>query len=196
MSTPGLHKTSLRSPGRASQKTTPAGWYAASGTAHRWRGKEWSERSVCGAFVRQVHWHLVSERARTVRFCEACREGKNPKAAADAGAKRLEALAKTIPRRATLDRQRRACGKPRCVCAGGGGAMHGPYWYAFWKEGGKTRSAYVGSDARLGKLLTLREDLAGAKGRALADVDEGFELDAYELRGVHKARRRPLWRPR
>jgi DnaJ-class molecular chaperone len=27
---------------------------------------------------------------------------------------------------------------------------HGPYWYAFWKEGGKTRSKYVGK-ARPGR---------------------------------------------
>jgi hypothetical protein len=34
------------------------------------------------------------------------------------------------------------CGKENCKCASGKG--HGPYWYAFWSEGGKTRSKYVG----------------------------------------------------
>ncbi len=35
------------------------------------------------------------------------------------------------------------CGKPSCKkCNGGQG--HGPYWYAYWSEGGKTRSKYIG----------------------------------------------------
>lgn len=34
------------------------------------------------------------------------------------------------------------CGKENCKCAKGGG--HGPYWYAYWSEQGKTRSQYVG----------------------------------------------------
>jgi len=34
------------------------------------------------------------------------------------------------------------CGKENCKCAKGNG--HGPYWYAFWSEDGKTRAKYVG----------------------------------------------------
>lgn len=35
------------------------------------------------------------------------------------------------------------CGKERCKkCAKGEG--HGPYWYAYWWEGGKTRKKYIG----------------------------------------------------
>ncbi len=35
------------------------------------------------------------------------------------------------------------CGKARCKrCREGHG--HGPYWYAYWSEGGRTRSRYVG----------------------------------------------------
>lgn len=34
------------------------------------------------------------------------------------------------------------CGKKSCKCADG--YLHGPYWYAYWSEGGKTRSQYVG----------------------------------------------------
>ena len=30
------------------------------------------------------------------------------------------------------------CGKCNTNCA------HGPYWYAYWKEGGKTRKRYIG----------------------------------------------------
>ena len=31
------------------------------------------------------------------------------------------------------------CGKPSCK-----GCPHGPYWYATWQEGGRTRTSYVG----------------------------------------------------
>jgi hypothetical protein len=34
------------------------------------------------------------------------------------------------------------CGKKNCHCAEG--KLHGPYWYAYWTEGGRTRSQYVG----------------------------------------------------
>ncbi len=37
----------------------------------------------------------------------------------------------------------RKCGKPNCsTCRSGKG--HGPYWYATWRDGGSTRSFYVG----------------------------------------------------
>ena len=43
----------------------------------------------------------------------------------------------------TYTRQHRRCGKARCtVCRDGPG--HGPYWYAFWEEDGRTRSRYLG----------------------------------------------------
>jgi hypothetical protein len=34
------------------------------------------------------------------------------------------------------------CGKDNCRCRRG--QEHGPYWYAYWSEGGKTRSKYIG----------------------------------------------------
>jgi hypothetical protein len=34
------------------------------------------------------------------------------------------------------------CGKAGCKCTKG--EPHGPYWYAYWSEGGKTKSEYVG----------------------------------------------------
>lgn len=34
------------------------------------------------------------------------------------------------------------CGKKGCRCAEG--QLHGPYWYAYWSEGGRVRSQYVG----------------------------------------------------
>lgn len=34
------------------------------------------------------------------------------------------------------------CGKPRCR------RWHGPYWYAYWSAGGRTRSLYIGKRLR------------------------------------------------
>lgn len=43
----------------------------------------------------------------------------------------------------TYQLQYRKCGKPRCsTCQQGMG--HGPYWYAYWREGARLRSGYVG----------------------------------------------------
>jgi hypothetical protein len=39
----------------------------------------------------------------------------------------------------TYRTQRVQCGKSCAACP------HGPYWYAFWKEGGRSRSQYIGN---------------------------------------------------
>jgi hypothetical protein len=36
------------------------------------------------------------------------------------------------------------CGKVNCRCSGG--ELHGPYWYAYWTEGRRTRSRYLGKE--------------------------------------------------
>lgn len=41
------------------------------------------------------------------------------------------------------------CGKKGCKCADGN--LHGPYWYAYWSEDGKTKSKYIGK--KLGKRI-------------------------------------------
>jgi len=38
--------------------------------------------------------------------------------------------------------ERVRCGKENCKCSKG--ELHGPYWYAYWSEGGKVRSQYIG----------------------------------------------------
>lgn len=42
--------------------------------------------------------------------------------------------------------QKRRCNKEGCFCMDGEVAIvgHGPYWYAYWNDGGKTQSKYVG----------------------------------------------------
>ncbi len=43
----------------------------------------------------------------------------------------------------TYQLQFRKCGKPTCsTCKMGPG--HGPYWYAYWREGARLRSSYIG----------------------------------------------------
>ena len=43
----------------------------------------------------------------------------------------------------TYQLQHRKCGKTSCgTCRTGQG--HGPYWYAYWREGSRLRSGYVG----------------------------------------------------
>ena len=43
----------------------------------------------------------------------------------------------------TYQLQHRKCGKASCsTCRTGHG--HGPYWYAYWREGSRLRSGYVG----------------------------------------------------
>ncbi len=39
------------------------------------------------------------------------------------------------------------CGRPTCKCAEGGQG-HGPYWYAYWWQGGRTRSKYIGKQLK------------------------------------------------
>lgn len=43
----------------------------------------------------------------------------------------------------TYQLQYRKCGKSTCgTCKMGPG--HGPYWYAYWREGARLRSGYIG----------------------------------------------------
>jgi hypothetical protein len=45
-------------------------------------------------------------------------------------------------RHKTYRRELVRCGKKDCKCAEG--QLHGPYWYAYWMEGGRTKSQYIG----------------------------------------------------
>jgi len=49
----------------------------------------------------------------------------------------------------TYQLQYRKCGNASCgTCKRGPG--HGPYWYAYWREGAKLRSGYVGKTQPVG----------------------------------------------
>jgi len=60
----------------------------------------------------------------------------------------------TVPLRGTMNLKRSLrhytyrreyvkCGKQGCSCAKGKG--HGPYWYAYWREGKKLKKKYLGT---------------------------------------------------
>ncbi len=44
--------------------------------------------------------------------------------------------------------ERVRCGKAGCKCAGKDGELHGPYWYAYWRDNGKLKSRYVSKQLR------------------------------------------------
>jgi hypothetical protein len=52
------------------------------------------------------------------------------------------ASTKQIVGKKTYQSEMVRCGKKGCRCSRG--ELHGPYWYAYWTEDGKTRSEYVG----------------------------------------------------
>jgi hypothetical protein len=45
-------------------------------------------------------------------------------------------------RRKTYRQEYTRCGKPTCRCVAGEG--HGPYWFAYWSQEGRTRKEYIG----------------------------------------------------
>lgn len=51
-----------------------------------------------------------------------------------------------IPPHATYEQEYVRCGKPRCGCHGGKG--HGPYWYAYWRQGTRLHRRYIGKRYR------------------------------------------------
>ena len=59
----------------------------------------------------------------------------------------------------TYQRELIKCGKPKCR------KWHGPYWYAYWSAGSRTRTLYIGKQLRPAQqVLTERAAKAGAGG--------------------------------
>jgi hypothetical protein len=60
-----------------------------------------------------------------------------------------EAPAELLHEHVTYRQEYVRCGKASCKrCAAGQG--HGPYWYAYWSTGGRTRSKYIGKTRPIG----------------------------------------------
>jgi hypothetical protein len=53
------------------------------------------------------------------------------------------------------------CGKASCKCVEG--KLHGPYWYAYWSEGGKSKSQYIGK--RLPKGIKIARNVSAHRVR-------------------------------
>lgn len=61
----------------------------------------------------------------------------------DASVRKPEAVTGEVrPASRSVRAQYVRCGRPDCSCATGKG--HGPYWYEYWREGGRIRSKYLG----------------------------------------------------
>lgn len=52
------------------------------------------------------------------------------------------------------------CGKARC------NKWHGPYWYAYWSSGGKTRTLYIGKILRSAKEVADERNARKRRGRS------------------------------
>ncbi len=79
----------------------------------------------------------------------------------------------------TYTQQYRRCGKPTCVqCATGatGGAGHGPYWFAYWREGGRAHSLIAYGGLQLHEPLVLR-------GRSIRSLWQPRSAFSFGLRG-------------
>lgn len=87
----------------------------------------------------------------------------------------------SIPANATLEQRFVKCGKPTCGC-GTGHLQHGPYWYAYWKEGAKVRTRYVG--------VKISEEQFRAKRNRAATRALGKPSDARALATVRRSAKR------
>jgi hypothetical protein len=79
--------------------------------------------------------------------------------------KLAETLPKTLP--GAVCAQLVRCGHPNCRCARG--SLHGPYFYRFWREGGRLRTEYVP-----------RPDVERVRGRCRARRRARQELAAWQ----------------
>jgi hypothetical protein len=67
----------------------------------------------------------------------------------------------------TYRREEVRCGKANCTRC-----PHGPYWYAYWREGGKLRSRYLGSAQESHQPPAQQ---TGAPGETVPAADTGVE---------------------
>ena len=84
--------------------------------------------------------------------------------------RQFQALARLLPMVAgSLVEQYVTCGKPRCRC--NRGEKHGPLYYLYWKEQGRSRSLYVPREKvselrrQIQNYRRFQHELAGLVGR-------------------------------
>jgi hypothetical protein len=70
-----------------------------------------------------------------------------------------EVITRVVKPGGTMQLELVRCGKPACRSC-----PHGPYWYRYWKESGRTKSKYVGKCSREEK-VRFAETIAKARTR-------------------------------
>jgi hypothetical protein len=96
----------------------------------------------------------------------------------------LQVLARLLPMVAgSLVEQYVTCGKPHCRCTRG--QKHGPLYYLYWKEGGRSRSLYVPRE-RLSELCRqirnyrrFQTELRSLLRRQLRDWQRGIQEERH-----------------
>jgi hypothetical protein len=76
------------------------------------------------------------------------------------------------------------CGKKTCRCARG--ELHGPYWYAYYRENGRMRCEYVGKN--LPELVRLEDRTRKACKSAQAERETAAKLVAQIKETLKRAR--------
>jgi hypothetical protein len=106
--------------------------------------------------------------ARKVLHKTATRRAK-PKRSKKQIVEVLPGVDKIDGRSVTYQRELVKCGKPKCK------KWHGPYWYAYWTWGKRTRTLYIGKVRRSAHSVRLERDR-----RKLERVDKHREQLAKE----------------
>jgi hypothetical protein len=73
----------------------------------------------------------------------------------------------SLPQGLTYRQETVKCGKPACTRC-----PHGPYWYAYWKEEGRTRKRYIGRHLPGEELEEVTPDLPPAEGNSVEHAEE------------------------
>ncbi|HEY9385823.1 MAG TPA: hypothetical protein VIP70_02195 [Nitrososphaeraceae archaeon] len=103
---------------------------------------------------------LLADRQKPRPFWKVLRDARKTAEYAENFIKKHELIesacanrTKSIPKNATIRKEYVNCKKPNCYR----GAAHGPYYYAYWKEGKKIKKKYIGQYHYEGQLQQVQE---------------------------------------
>lgn len=103
--------------------------------------------------LRTALYHLSLDQAKQLHAELGILIEELEASATRAAAQRREVIQSQHTPNATYQLERVRCGKVGCKCAGENGELHGPYWYAYWRNDGKLRSTYIGKKLNFEKPL-------------------------------------------
>jgi hypothetical protein len=146
--------------------------------------------------VRKLARGVSLEEQRKSATAIPARLHKTASPARTSSSSRMRKTAPQIPSRATLRQQWVRCGKTNCSACKGGGRGHGPYWYAAWKEHGRTRTKSLGRELPPELLGRRRDHEARPGSRAQVHVhhDQIPPIETWGKPGIApppKFRKRP-----